>query len=142
MKREEGKPMCARERQKGFTLIELMIVVAILGILAAIVYPSYQRYVKRANRVDAQAVMLENVQFMERYFTSNTSYAGAVLPKTESGSGKYTISFLVDPTDTAFTIRAVPVGGYTDAECGTLTISHTGAKTESGTGSLSDCWKS
>ena len=134
--------MNALRRQKGFTLIELMIVVAILGILAAIVYPSYQRYVKRANRVDAQAVMLENVLFMERYFTSNTSYEDAALPKTESGSGKYTISFLADPTETAFTIRAVPVDGYTDPECGTMTISHTGVKTESGTGSLSDCWKS
>lgn len=129
-------------RQWGMTLTELMVVVAIIGILAAIVYPSYQRYVIRANRVDAQAVMLGNVQFMERYFTSNTSYEDAVLPETVSGSGKHTISFDGAPTDTEFTIRAVPVDGYSDAECGTMTIDQTGAKTESGSGSLSDCWKS
>jgi type IV pilus assembly protein PilE len=134
--------MNASPVQRGFTLVELMIAVAIIGILAAIVYPSYQKYVIRANRVDAQAGMLENVQFMERYFTTHTSYVDAVLPKTESGAGKHTISFSVDPTDTAFTIRAVPVDGYTDAECGTMTIDQTGAKTKSGTGTLSDCWKS
>lgn len=128
--------------QKGFTLIELMITVTIIGILAAIVYPAYQKYVIRANRVDAQAVMLESVLFMERYFTTNGSYADAVLPKTVSGAGKHTISFTADPTDTAFTIRAVPVDGYTDAECDIMTIDQTGAKTENGTGSLSDCWKS
>jgi len=136
--------MCTNRKQSGFTLVELMITVAIIGILAAIAYPSYQQYVLRANRADAQAIMLENAQFMERYFTTNGTYAGADLPKQqspESGTAKYTFP---DPAGdaTSFLIQAVPAGGYADSLCGTLTIDQTGAKTEAGTGALSDCWKS
>jgi type IV pilus assembly protein PilE len=130
-------------RQYGFTLIELMIVVAIIGILAAIAYPSYTQYVQRANRADAQAIMLENAQFMERYFTTNGTYVGATLPKQqspESGTAKYSIILSPVPTATGFTIQAALSGSYADPLCGTLTISQTGEKTASG--ALADCWKS
>lgn len=136
--------MSAANRQHGFTLLELMIVVAIIGILASIAYPSYTKYVQRANRADAQAIMMENAQFMERYFTTNGTYEDADLPKgqsPENGTAKYSIT-LTEQTATAYTIQAAPSGGYTDAECGTMTITQTGAKTETGTGTLGDCWKS
>ena len=128
--------------QKGFTLIELMITVAVIGILAAIAYPSYQQYVLRANRAEAQAVLSETAQFMERYFTTNGTYVGgallsAVSPKGVSGSAiKYNISFSAGPTATAFTLQAAPTTGQSSDICGTMTLANTGAQTPTTAG----CW--
>ncbi len=122
----------------GFTLIELMVTVAIIGILAAIAYPSYTQYVQRANRSDAEAIMQENAQFMERYFTTSGTYVGAVLPTTQSpksGTAKFAISLAAAAT--TYTITATPTGGYVDSLCGTLTINQLGVTTPP----LADCWK-
>jgi type IV pilus assembly protein PilE len=138
----------------GFTLIELMITVAIVAILASIAIPSYSRYVLRANRGEAKTVLLEASQFMERNFTEANTYqknaAGAdiALPATQSpktGTIKYSISFADgSPTQSAFTLRAIPQGGQTNDECGTLTLNslgQQGASGAEGSAAISDCWR-
>lgn len=129
-------------KQKGFTLVELMIAVAVIGILVAIAIPQYQKYTLRANRAEAQAILMEQAQFMERYFTTNNTYVDAdllsdVSPKdAAAGAERYDIDFSVEPSATTFTVRATPDGIQVNDECGTLTVSQTGAQ---GAGAA-NCW--
>lgn len=137
-------------RQAAFTLIELMIVVAIVGILAAVAYPSYLDYIAKARRGDAVSVLMENAQWMERYFTQNNSYlngaANPVLPILEApkdGTAKYyDITFSGTNTQTTYTLVATPKGGMASDACGAFTLTEAGVKgTSSGTLSSQQCWK-
>jgi type IV pilus assembly protein PilE len=134
-----------RNYQRGFTLVELMITTAIIGILAAIAYPSYTQYVIRANRADAVAILMESAQYMERYYTTNNTYLGAnlltaVSPRAATvalGNIKYNITFSVAPSATAYTLSAAPANGQVgDTTCGTLTLTSTGVQTPTTAG----CW--
>jgi len=125
-------------KKNGFTLIELMITVAIVAILAAIAYPSYQDSVMKTRRGIAQSELMEAASFMERYFTENNTYVGATLPATIS-SDFYGYSFSATPTATAYTVRAIPTAGSSQASdtCGTMTLTQTGATTPTTSG----CWQ-
>lgn len=126
----------------GFTLIELMIVVAVVAILASIAYPAYQDSVRKSRRGEAKADLMELTQGYERFYTVNNTYVGfgAVLPYTQSprtGLARYNITSA--ETATTFTLTAAPTaaGGQNADTCGTLSINNLGIKTSADNAT---CW--
>lgn len=134
----------------GFTLIELMIVVAVIGILGAIAYPNYTEYVLRSHRAEARAQLLQAQLWMERAATANGVYPTNSLPAAltwaNDSSKRYTIG-LSSTSNAAFTLTATPKNGpQSKDKCGTLTLSNLGVQniTNKPTGSsmtASDCWQ-
>jgi type IV pilus assembly protein PilE len=131
-------------RAAGFTLIELMIVIAIIGILASIAYPSYTAYVERGRRSDGQSALLDLSHRMDQYFSENKSYEGATLTqlgvKEISPESYYTLS-IANLADNTFTVNATPIGAQSSDSCGTLMMNQLGQRGFTGaSGSLADCW--
>jgi type IV pilus assembly protein PilE len=124
-------------RSNGFTLIELMITVAIVAILSAIAYPSYVQYVQRGHRADAAAALASAAQVMERQYTVNNVYP---LTVTGLNTAKYAISVSAR-TNTTFTLQAAPIAPWTDTDCGALTLTNVGVTgIYGGTSTISKCW--
>jgi type IV pilus assembly protein PilE len=147
----------ARTR-RGFTLIEVMIVVAIVGILAAIAYPMYRDQVMSGNRAEGKAALLKTAQLEERWYTSNGVYTGtlgqlygiggATITSNENPAlpGRYNIAIVPDAGALGYaqgyTLTATPVAGA-DTICGNLSLTSTGVRTFTGTGpsaTVAKCW--
>lgn len=123
----------------GFTLIELMITVVIVGILAAIAIPSYQNYVMQSRRSEAQATMMRLALNEEKFRANNTTYADHTVSAIGVVNSAY-YSFTIEAAANTYTISAVPQGAQASDACGTLTLDQAGNKGQTGT--ATQCWKS
>lgn len=135
-------------KQKGFTLIELMIVIAVIGILAAIALPAYQDYVTRANRADAKSAILAVQLAEEKWRANNTSYTALMTnlgypgdTEQDSPDKHYKVT-VTNASGATYTITAVPQGTQAarDTKCANFIINQDNTTTNSGAGTVATCW--
>ena len=137
-------------RSPGFSLIELMIVVAIIAILAAIAYPAYTSHIVKTRRVAAEGCMAELANYMERYYTTNLAYdkdtggAANALPGLDCQSAARTgnnYAYNLTTTASSYKIEATPQNSQAvDTQCGTLSLDQAGARGVTGGDGAAKCW--
>jgi len=125
------------KKNRGFTLVELMIVVLIIGILASVAYPAYTQYVRKAECSDGIESLLSLAGFMEEYYMNNDTYANATAPNASSPEGYYALS-ITQQTAFEYKLKATP----SDTTQKTLELDSLGQKTETGgtAGTAVSCW--
>jgi type IV pilus assembly protein PilE len=137
------------ERMRGFTLLELMVVVVIIAVLAAIAIPTYGRYAFRAHRADGQELLLRVATAQERFYSTANAYGslgdiGFDSDPAISEKGFYSVTVVASSSSQAFVATATPVGGQAKDVCGPLTISNAGVKTpgpaSASSNSNGSCW--
>jgi len=128
------------ERASGFTLVELLVCLTLVGILLGIALPAYQEHIQRVRRVDAQKSLVELAQSLERFYTSRGSYVGATLPFGQSprdaGTAFYRLGFASAPEASGYVLQAEPVGAMSGDACGVLTLASSGLRGAA----MERCW--
>jgi type IV pilus assembly protein PilE len=129
--------MAMKTKPFGFTLLELMIVVAIVAILASLAIAGYDFATRKTRRAAAQGCLTEAAQQMERFYTTHMTYTGAVLPACSADVTQYyAVGFVAgEPTAATYTLQAVPQGPQAKDSCGTMTLNDRTQKTPA-----TDCW--
>jgi type IV pilus assembly protein PilE len=146
-----------RKRQRGITLMELMIVVSIIAIIAAVGYPSYVENVRKTRRADCAGALALLANAMERHYSITGSYLGAASAGGNTGApavfgtacpidgGDATYNLAISAaTASTYMLQATPTGAQADDSCGSLTLTNTGVKSVSGAASGYDwqtCWR-
>lgn len=132
-----------KNKLQGFTLIEIMIVVVIVGIISSIAYPSYVEYVREGNRAEAKAALIEGAHALERYYSVNGTYLDAgVLATVYPASlvSKYNIGPAAATAD-GYTLRATRTGDMAGDPCGNFELNQTGVRTlNDATRTVAECW--
>jgi type IV pilus assembly protein PilE len=147
MTNNAGKGTHGMKQERGFTLLELMIVVAIIAILSAIAIPSYGRYAIRAHRVDGQELLMRIANAQERFYATNNHYGALTeLGYTDPAVSEkkyYNVTMVPAAASTAaqaFTATATPTTAQANDDCKNLTINSAGVRASSGTTSNGSCW--
>lgn len=130
-------------KSRGFSLVELLIVVTVLGIMGAIAIPSYSNYVIRSNRSEGKALLMDAAARQERFFAQNNVYASSVSDlrlDTQSSNKLYTLSIPTAST-TDYKLQATPQNAQVRDKCGSLTVTAAGVRDVTGTATKEECWK-
>jgi len=127
--------------QRGFTLIELMITLVVIGVLSAIAIPSYNEYVQRGHRSNGRTALVATQHWLERAATAQGQYPAALPSGLVSVEGKrYSLTYVVSANQDAYTLTATPVTAQYGDKCGGIVMTNTGAKSVTGTLPASECW--
>jgi type IV pilus assembly protein PilE len=131
------------QRHRGFTLLELLIVVVIIAILASVAIPSYRNYVLRSHRTDATRALNDLAARQESYFFSNNTYTSKLsdLGANSSVAGSYFTVGIASASTTAYTLTATAQGKQTQDTCQSFSLTRAGAQTSNGSSSdTPNCW--
>lgn len=139
------RPPEGRNRARGFTLIEVIVVMAIIAILAAIALPNYSEYIQRGYRSDAKTALLQAAQWQERFRTENNRYSAALpagMVNVPATGPRYTIAVAQPGGPQSFTLTATRVGAQANDPCGDFTLDQTGARgAVNNTRPVEVCWE-